>query len=321
MNDYTLNKSDFKKYLLAELSDTRQDQLTFWKKGIPLPVDIIYSLFEKRGVLLGKYLDHIGAAYLFAWANRNEGNNFKTLLAAQPSKNNLAKRVEITALFDRNFKASGIGPLLIGFSEQLLLKDYVPQTASMFDAITHQGKKYQRIFIPPLFKKMIRGQFPELLTLAGNKNGDMFANVIADELGIYRSGFGDVLVAYFNKLIEFILVHQSASAGQYASVSPFSLSSEGLPDYQDTALKISRIIDGSLWEPYFHNARTSFLLNSSHPFTDYIQDGREMKEMLVLLINAMAVVEDASLKTQDRKVIEKFRQDVSREVRLMLEKK
>lgn len=319
--DYSLNKNDFKKFLLTELSDTRQDQLTFWKKGIPLPVDIIYSLFEKRATLLSKYLDHIGAAYLFAWGHQQEGNDFGLMLKTEPTKNNIGKQLELMSFFEVNFRPSGVASLLLEFSEMLLIKGYTPNIAAMYEAFCHEGKKYERIFFPTLFKNRINQQFPALLTKIGNRNGDMFANVIADELGIYRSGFGDVLVAYFNKLIDFILIHRNQSGKQYVSISPFNLVEEESANYITTDLQLKRLSDGSLWEPLYRNAQTSFSLNSHHPYTDYIKEEKDMKEMLIHLIRAMSVVEDSNLKAQEKKILEKFRQDVSRELRLMLEKK
>ena len=61
MEKITLNKQDFKKHLLANLPDSRQEELIFWKKKIPLPIDLIYKIFDKRGELIKIYLDHISS--------------------------------------------------------------------------------------------------------------------------------------------------------------------------------------------------------------------------------------------------------------------
>jgi hypothetical protein len=321
MNDYTLHKNDFKRYLLAELPDTRQEQLIFWKRSIPLPVDIIYILFEKRGTLLAKYLDQIGAAYLFAWANFREGNDYGLMIKSQPTANNKAIEGELLLQFEKYFQSSGIGQLLQEFSESLLLNDYEPNISSMFEAMCHEGKKYERIYLPASFKSGILKRFPTLLSFIGNRNGDMFANVVCDEMGIYRSGFGDVLIAYFNKLIEFILLHQNQLGRQYASASPFKLIFEKSPICISNELTIGSVTDGSLWQPLYKNARTTFILNSIHPYSDYLLKDKDLKEMLINLLTAMSIVEDNNLKPQERKVLEKFRQDVSRELRLILENK
>ncbi len=66
MKTYIIDKYDYKKYLLSELPDTRQEDLIFWKKTIPMPVDLVYEIFEKRGELFSLYLHHIGAVVLYA---------------------------------------------------------------------------------------------------------------------------------------------------------------------------------------------------------------------------------------------------------------
>src|ERR1700748_1909446 len=88
LNHLATEKYNFRNYLLAELPDTRQEDLIFWKKTIPMPVDLVYEIFEKRGILLKKYLEHIGAAALFAYALQKEGRDWKTELGEQPPRGN-----------------------------------------------------------------------------------------------------------------------------------------------------------------------------------------------------------------------------------------
>lgn len=319
MTTYNLDKYDFKKYLLASLHDARQDQLIFWKNVIPLPLDIVYDIFEKRGILMSKYLDQLGAAYLHAWILNQNGTVLGKESDNQPSADNLALKSRITADFLAFQDASGAGKMLQGFAERLLLADYQPGADAFFQAICHEGKKYSRIYIPAAFKNEISPVFPEFLTAYGKKNGDFFAGVIADHLGIYRSGLGDALVAIFNKLIDFILLNATPGQKNYASTSGFRISASGDDLAPDLDFAKASLPDGSIWEPLYRNAASSFTLNRNHPFSSFFADPAKHGGLIVQLLTAMSKIEDETIKPSERKVIEKFRQDVSRELRLMIE--
>ena len=77
METQTLNKHDFKKYLLEKLPDSRQEELIFWKKGIPLPIDLVYKIFDQRGELLKIYLDHLSAVSLYSYSTKIESSNYE----------------------------------------------------------------------------------------------------------------------------------------------------------------------------------------------------------------------------------------------------
>jgi hypothetical protein len=318
MTDYTLDKYDFKKYLLNQLHDTRQEDLIFWKKNIPMPVDLIYEIFEKRGVLLNRYIHQIGAAYLFAWIARKEGHDWSVMLALQPTKRN--DKAQTRDSFRQYAEASGVTGLLAQLSEMFLLENFKTDEGALAEALCHEGRKYERLYIPPVIREKINVLFPELLHHMALKNWDMFSNVVADELHIYRMGFADAFAGIFNKLIEYILRNSGSSKKGYSNVS-------GLKIYQEKEMTESKPVivyglvqDGCIWEPVYKDARTTFVLNKMHPFASQIKKaGQDAQEIISRLIAVMAEKENELIRPGDKRLIEIFRQDVSRELRIQAE--
>lgn len=319
MKSYTLDKYDFKDYLLAELPDARQDQFVFWKNKSPLPIDIIYELFENRGALIKKYLDHIGAAYLMGFIKKQNNGQWKSLLLQHPSKNNKGIRSDIESLFEKALPNNGLSRVLNECSEMLLLSNYKISALDFADALCHEGKKYDRIFLPSRFRFLISEEFPELLEALATNNSDMFSNVVCDYLGIYRSGFGDVLSAVFNKLLEFILANSANNQKSTTSVTGFKMGGYDYEPAMGTPFISSNVNDGSIWEPLYTKSGSSFILNKNHPFDSYFRKGKNPNELIIQLLRSMAKIEDQTFRTADKKILERFRQDVSREIRLWLE--
>ena len=88
METQTLNKHDFKKYLLEKLTDSRQEELIFWKKGIPLPIDLVYRIFDQRGELLKIYLDHLSTVSLYSYSAKIESSDYELEINNLPSPEN-----------------------------------------------------------------------------------------------------------------------------------------------------------------------------------------------------------------------------------------
>lgn len=321
MADYSLDKYEFKKYLLDELSDTRQEELIFWKRNIPMPVDLIYNIFEKRGNLFSTYLDHIGAAYLFAWAEKKEGRNWKVNFPSQPTKENISQKVLVLDTFNKYFEESGTGEMLNNFAELFLLENYRPDSAALAAALCHDGRKYKRLYIPQPVREKLMQVFPDLLTEMALSNWDMFSNVIADELKVYRMGFADAFNGIFIKLIEYVLKNSGGTQKKYVSATGFDLIQENKNIVSDIGIVYGNVSDGSIWEPSYTSGRTSAVLNKLHPFFDQLQkSGHEAGSIISKLLNVMAEKENGILRDRDKKVIEMFRQDVSRELRISAEK-
>lgn len=322
MTAYTFDKYEYKRYLLETLTDCRQEDLMFWKKTIPMPVDLIYTIFEKRGVLFKKYLDHIGAAYLYAFICHGTDADWPEALNAQPTELNLKHKNELTQKLALYLNASAICTLLSEFAELLLLENYHPNETDFADALCHDGRKYKRLWLPPIFREKIKERFPALLQHMSKSNWDMFANVVADELCIYRMGFADAFTGIFNKLIEFVLLLSSgAEKGHYISNAiDLKISQTGNPKQQQAEVVYGAVSDGSIWEPVYQNGRTTFIFNDLHPYCNHIRKQKQDAEkVLSTLIAVMAEKENEIVRQSDKKLIEIFRQDISRELRIIFE--
>jgi hypothetical protein len=318
MKEYILDKYDFKKYLLNELRDTRQEDLIFWKSKVPMHVDLIYDLFEKRGLLFNLYINHIGAAFLYSWIMREEGKEWEILLADQPTSKN--DKMHIAVKFKQYATSSGVSGLLIELSELFLLENFTVDEEALAVALCHQGKKYERLFIPKSIRDRISLLFPELLHNMALKNWDMFSNVVADELNIYRMGFADAFSGIFNKLIEYVLTDEGKSKKGYSNASGFKIAQEIEPTDLRTTITYGLVQDGSIWEPVFRDAKTSFILNKMHPLANRIKNaGPETEEIIAWLLTVMAEKENEMIRPNDKRLIEIFRQDVSREIRVQAE--
>lgn len=321
MAEYSLDKYEFKKYLLDELSDTRQEELIFWKRNIPMPVDLIYNIFEKRGSLFNTYLDHIGAAYLFAWTEKQEGRNWKSHFPSQPTKENIPHKTLLLEKFSTYFDKAGTGEMLTELSELFLLENYRPNPAALVEALCHEGRKYKRLYIPTPVRQKLQETFPELLTEMALSNWDMFSNVIADELKVYRMGFADAFNGIFIKLIDFVLKNSAGAKKKYVSATGFDLVQAKKDKGSDDGPVYSSVSDGSVWEPAYTLGKTSAVMNKLHPFCDQLQkSGADAENIVSRLLNVMAEKENDIIRDRDKKVIEIFRQDISRELRIRAEK-
>ncbi|HEY4325123.1 MAG TPA: hypothetical protein VGN20_14095 [Mucilaginibacter sp.] len=322
MAEYALDKYEFKKYLLDELADTRQEELIFWKNTIPMPVDLIYNIFDKRGTLFRTYLDHIGAAYLFAWSERQEGKDWKASFILQPTAANTAQKATLIETFTKHFDEAQTGELLAGLSELFLLENYRTGAEALVQAICHEGRKYKRLYIPVPVRQKLQEAFPDLLDYMSLSNWDMFSNVIADELKVYRMGFADAFNSIFIKLIEFVLRYSGTAQKKYVSATGFDLRQKKTDSGNENEVIYGNVSDGSIWEPAYASGKTYAVMNKLHPYCDELQkNGTEAEHMLGELLNVMAEKENEMLRDRDKKVIEIFRQDVSRELRIRAEKK
>lgn len=318
MTEYTLDKHDFKKYLLKELHDTRQEDLIFWKSRVPMHVDLIYDLFEKRGILFSLYIHHIGAAFLYAWIMREEGENWPLLLTGQPNMKN--DKTQITEKFKNYATLSGVAPLLVELSELFLLENFRVDEEALALALCHQGKKYERLYIPAVIRDKINALFPDLLSHIALKNWDMFSNVVADELHIYRMGFADAFAGIFNKLIEYVLFNSGKSKKGYTNASGLKITQEKETADITPVITYGMVQDGCIWEPVYKDAKTTFVLNKLHPFASQLKKaGPEAEEILARLLAVMAEKENEIIRSGDKRLIEIFRQDVSRELRIQAE--
>jgi hypothetical protein len=320
MENYTLNKYDFKNYLLKELPDTKQVDLIFWKKTIPMPVDLIYGIFDKSGELLKKYIDHIGAAFLYSYIHRTLGKNWTKAIEEQPTKANKTTKDDLYDLIDNYINQSGIKGMTKEMADLLLLNNYEISSIRIFDALCHEGRKYKRIYIPVALRSIINKYDNQLLNHIALSNWDMFSNVVADELKVYRMGFADAFSGIFNKLLDFILMF--SALGRKGAINASDYRIVRVQDRTDRDLRAvyGPILDGCVWEPRYVNGQCSFILSDSHPYCDYIrQQGTIAEKFLIEFAFYLSEIENETIRDSDKKVIEILRQELSRKLRVKAE--
>ena len=319
METQTLNKFDFKKYLLENLHDSRQEELIFWKKGIPLPIDLVYKIFDQRGELIKCYLDHISSAYLYSFILKQEGQDWASEIDQLPSEDKKNSINELKKLFSKYVNKSNVVGLSKALADKLFVIEYAFSYDNFIFSICHEGRKYKRLYLPLKIKEIIKKHDAELLKSVGISNGDMFGNVVADALHVYRSGFSDAFAAIFNKLLDFILERSEDKQIGNSTASKIKISQVGEPETSYSNYKTGNISDGSLWEPKYQDASSSFIINSKHPYFEFINNKSGI-EVLIDLASQCALIENETLKDSTSKILEIFRQDLSRRLRLNAEK-
>lgn len=315
-----LNKYDFKNYLLNNLKNTRQTDLIFWKNDIPMPVDVIYGIFEKRAELLKKYIDHIGAAFIYSYIYRGEGKDWTKAMAAHPTKKNLPLMPELRTKIRDHLEKSKVKIMLKEIADLLLLYNYDINENRLADALCHHGKKYNRLYIPASVKEVINKYDTELLTYKKKDKTDMFSNVVADELKIYRMGFADAFAGIFNMLIDFIISFSGKGKKGYVSASDTRLVPVKDNSRSNPEILYGIVLDGSVWEPRYVNSGTSFTLNENHPYCNYVGlKGTAALEIFHEFVQYLSELENEALRDSDRKPIEILRQELSRKLRIKAE--
>jgi hypothetical protein len=319
MESITLNKHDFKKFLLEKLPDSKQEELIFWKKNIPLPIDLVYRIFDERGELLKKYLDYISAILLHSYSDRNKSFNYKIETSNLPSLENKKFKNIFEEQYNSYYLKSDISNVTNILSEKFLIDKYNFTFENYFDAICHEGRKYKRLYLPNNIKGIIRNFDGRILEDIGISNGDMFGNIISDTLGVYRSGFSDAFAAIFNKLLDFLLEQNNGKQIYTSSASSIKISQVQEPENISIKYNIYKIADGSLWEPKYIDAKSTFILNTKHPYYELINFKTSI-EVLIDIVSVSALIESETVRDATSKILEINRQEISRKLRLIAEK-
>lgn len=319
METQTLNKIDFKKYLLEKLPDSRQEELIFWKNEIPLPIDLIYKIFDQRGELLKSYVDHISSIYLYSYILKQENSDGVSEIHNLPRAEKKNSESELAILFDKHINKSNVVGLARELADKLFVVEYVFPFDNFIFSLCHNGRKYKRLYLPLKIKETIKKYDSELLKCIGVSNGDMFGNVVADTLHVYRSGFSDAFAAIFNKLLDFILERSEGKQISNSTASKIKISQVSAPVISYSNKNTGIISDGSLWEPKYLDANSSFIFNNKHPYFEFINKKSGI-EVLVDMVSQSALIENETLKDSTRKLLENFRQDLSRRLRVIAEK-
>jgi len=297
--------SEFTNFCMKRNAGIRVDGDIVWSHRIPVPESLIKRIFFGAEGLLDAYLDHlISSIAIVIYDLSNNSNTLDELPSPKFVADNSTLLIKIWTFAQSHEKFTQLQDVIIKSSG---LGSYTPLDLPRFrQALKHKGKKYERLYVPTVLKNRIGEIAPKINHRVGISNGDMFGNVIADDLNIYRSGFCDAFAGVFKEYLEFKFLH-------FGSVDP-SLSALGVAReeiYPEIGvLIVSKHQTNSLWEPCLGvqgaiNAR----VNEAHPLL--LSDHLNEKEKLDLIILALSYEEMGTMSESEKELIESFRQRVS----------
>ena len=299
----------FKSYILSEEKKFKADGLSIWFNTIPIPLDLFDIFFDSWREFFELYLDHLMVSIILA-------NNINSLDSREMGFNDfptdglsLGLRHDVEEIIIYCLRAdSGYQLLAQEISTILGVEGYILESSALMNALSHKGKKYERLFIPRFVRTLILRDYPLALNKVATRNGDMFGNIIADGIGLYRAGFGDALSALFNKLLDYKIDKCSGIINRENSVK---LRFENNSDcsVEDRVLHI-RSSDGCLWQPFF-DGDVKMRLNPNHPFYKVIADSGSPEAIFQLLLK-MSEIESHSSSNRELELLEGFRMNISR---------
>jgi hypothetical protein len=306
---HVFDNPGFKKYLLSEEGRFKADGLSIWFNMIPIPLDLFDNFFDSWRDYFALYLDHLMVSIILA-TNINELNarelNFRDL----PSDGlSLKSRDDLKGIISNSLRSDSRYQLVAQeISNALGVEGYILESSALMDASSHKGKKYERLFIPKFIRTLIQRDYPLVLDKVATRNGDMFGNIIADGIGLYRAGFGDALSALFNKLLDYKI---DKCAGIISRENSVKLRFENSTDCSiDERVLHARSSDGCLWQPLF-DGDVKMKLNPNHPFYKVIADSGNPQAIFQILLK-MSELESYSSSSRELELIEGFRKNLSR---------
>lgn len=308
------NKYDFKNFLLSlKKTDYAQEELIFWQNKIPLPLDLIYSLFDSKNDLFSSYLDHLLGVLLYA--NLKKDGLDLIPIDSLPDKKFI---IENKSDLEKRFKYAIKNDLkLVALRDSLCAElgilSYKISVPNLLNALSHDGKKYSRIYIHQNLKQIIEEYNPNVLSLLGVKN-DFFGNVICDFFNIYRSGFSDAFSKIFNHLIQFEISRKPNKNSNKNIVKFIEVeSSQQMADL----VEYTDYLGGRIWEPLYRDGVIGVRINNSHVFINSLSQN-ELDKLIPLLLS-LSEEEYNSKSDKKTKFLEDLREDISRGTRLKIE--
>jgi len=303
--------SGFKKSLFDDETRTRfrADGLSIWVNKIPIPIDLFNDFFDSWRELFRLYLDHVMSSLILTQALDNSIHSGLSIKSLPSESYSTEHEIELKGLLIGELSKCDIySELANEISSVLGVNDYCIEVSRLMTSLSHNGKKYERLYLPTYLRGAINKVCPSTLELVATRNGDMFGNIIADNIGLYRGGFGDALSILFNKLLDYKVKNCSGFIGKTNSVT-LSFSKDASSEVDQKVL-VQRISDGSLWEPFFDGV-LKIRLNPSHPYYDEISKS-DYPEVVIELLMKMAEAEMNSENTRELKILEGIRIGISR---------
>ena len=304
---------DFMHYCSASNESMRAERDVFWYNRIPVPAVLVKKIFFSSDRFLNIYSQHLLAATMLAL--HDLGNPQRSSVFGFFPDTERVKDYKIgghlSEIWDYCQGISSYKKFESKLSEFIGCGRFELGYTDFESILSHKGKKYERLYYPRSVKKLMTDSFPKVLDLLKGGNGDFFGNVIADELKIYRSGFGDAFAALFNRYLDFKFEYfpnldpRIALQGQMAE---FTLKSMGTIKRVDYA-------EGYLWNPLFQQGGVIGVeMDCNHPLLDVAQD-----KQLSLLLLALSKEEMSVFNTNVKSVLEDYRFRVSQTLKTYIE--
>lgn len=308
------NLISFKKYLYQNHTKFHPGGLSVWCNTIPIPVDIFDELFRRSDEFFSLYLDHIFAV-LFAqtWINEHTDTPLSIEDLPDPKiieayKNDLRRGFKDILVKD----SKGIFSLLNETRKLLNQEGYNLNPYSMLKALSHKGKKYSRVYIPDVLKNQIYQQFPKTTSGLGCGNYDMFGNVLADELSVYRIGFSDAFAKIFNRMLDYRILCSSPGSITQARFSMTVEEPKEVYAVKQTWIA-GHTTDGALWEPLF-DGEIKTRINITHPLYRHYEASPEQQRAFQALVQKLSEYEMNAMNDKQLHHMENLRKDISREL-------
>jgi hypothetical protein len=311
--NYKFEKYDFKRFLTDSNPERfRSEKNMFWVGSIPLPDEIVFQIFDDRGKLVGFYLNHIFALLALIEIESNN-KKIKDVLSNYPDKDNPfgidyndIKKI----LLNKKSKYSSIGHTLC---DMLHLDSYSIKPDIIEEALSHKGKKYNRLYLHPEVRNLLESELPWFNYASFRAQSDMFGNVLADHYKIYRGGISDALSGLFNKLIDFLILGSQHTSNLKVSSQNCNISIEinnNEGNESTTFYELRSLMDGSIWEPAYIGQNLGFYLDPEHPFSEVILNGKEKGALS--LLKTLSELEFNTYTEKERKKYEGIRKELSR---------
>lgn len=297
---YIYDASDFKKFLYDKNPKYRVDGLTFWQNRIPIPIDLFNRIFDESDIIIAEYVQQLTASAIVFSQSASFEQEFGITVDKLPCSELKNHRIKLIKWLDDVFEKTNIyRNFHANINDNLGIKNSTFGSLELANSLTHQGKKYARLWVPDVINEELR-KFPKSYYI-GKDNTDMFGNIIADRYNIYRSGFSDALSIIFNCLIEFRLKFSDYQ-------SSFQRINLTIEESDEIKVVSERTQDGSLWEPGYDDDHL-VKINPEHPFIRSISSNNtHLSELLYYL----SEFESRQFSDSQRKIIENMRQEVSR---------
>ena len=296
---------DFLTYCTSSNDSMRVEGEIFWQNRIPMPAVLVKRIFFSADSIIPIYLKHLFSAVILALHELSERPDVSLiesypnpLAVADPASKRLLSEIwslgqgvdQFKSFESAVSKRSGLGPLELTFDD-------------FEKCLRHKGKRYDRLYYPDSIRQELQRHFPKVADLIKRKNGDFFGNVLADELKIYRAGFGDAFSALFKCFLDFkfdnfpLLDPREASRGQVEDVT---VAQKGRLRYVEYA-------EGNLWDPFLQNqGGIGAQVDRTHPIFDLPDEQR-----LAVLLLALANEEMSIFNEEAKAAVENFRFRVS----------